>query len=196
MVAPLLLIFAATFYRVALVFGGGAEALGLLNFAPMGALALMGGVYLPRRTGLWLPLLALAASDAVLNGAYYHAPLLSWEMLPRYAALLATGFLGFFLRARPSLGRLLMGGMASSLLFFVVTNTASWWGEPLYSKTVAGWVQALTSGLPGYPSTLWFYKNTLLSDLAFTLFFAVCVRVSAPAAMAVGTPVNAASSGQ
>ena len=47
--------------------------------------------------------------------------------------------------------------------------------EPRYAKTGAGWLQALTSGLPGYPSTLLFFRNTAASDLLFTLLFAACM---------------------
>ncbi|MEI9898517.1 MAG: hypothetical protein WDN28_32850 [Chthoniobacter sp.] len=38
-------------------------------------------------------------------------------------------------------------------------------------------MQAMTSGVPGYPSTFWFYRYTLLSDLFYTLLFAVGMSV-------------------
>ena len=36
----------------------------------------------------------------------------------------------------------------------------------------------MTTGLPGYPSTWWFYRYTLLSDLFFTLLFVGCMAAA------------------
>jgi hypothetical protein len=74
---------------------------------------------------------------------------------------------------------LLLGAcILGSSLFYLVTNTIDWWFDsavpnpvPLYPHTLAGWFQALTIGHPGYPPTILFYRNTLLSDLLFTLLF-------------------------
>ena len=60
---------------------------------------------------------------------------------------------------------------ANSLLFYVVTNSVSWFTEPAYAKTSAGWVQALTVGVPGYPPTWTFLRNSLVSDLLFAGVF-------------------------
>ena len=38
--------------------------------------------------------------------------------------------------------------LLGSIAFYVITNTGDWLLEPLYAKTFAGWVQALTTGLP------------------------------------------------
>ena len=63
------------------------------------------------------------------------------------------------------------------MIFYVVSNTGSWLYEPGYAKTFAGWLQALTIGLPGFPPTWLFLRNTLLGDLFFTLLFAGCFAV-------------------
>ncbi len=178
MVVTFLLILAAAFYRVALALHGGADGNAWLNFAPMGALALCGARFLPGRTGFWMPLAAMGLSDAVLNTWVYHVPFLNWELVPRYGALLLVALLGRMLAKTEttSLLRLMSAAVAGSLIFYAVTNTASWLLDAGYAKTFAGWAQALTTGLPGYPSTLWFYRNTLLSDLVFTLLFGVLMR--------------------
>jgi hypothetical protein len=128
-----------------------------------------------------LPLGMLFISDFVLNIFHYHQPFLTFDILPRYAALGLISGLGFVLRGRAGLVRLLLASFAGSLLFYFITNTGSWLHEPGYAKTAAGWLQALTTGLPGYPSTWWFYRHTLASDLFFTTLFVLCV---APRAMA------------
>jgi hypothetical protein len=63
---------------------------------------------------------------------------------------------------------------ANALLFYVVTNTLAWWANPHYAQSVAGWVQSLTVGRPGFPPTWMFFRNAILADLAFTgVFFGV-----------------------
>ena len=63
--------------------------------------------------------------------------------------------------------------IAGSCLFYLITNTATWISTADYAKTLAGWWQALTIGDPGFPPTLLFFRNTLLSDLFFTALFVI-----------------------
>jgi hypothetical protein len=67
------------------------------------------------------------------------------------------------------------------MLFYFITNTASWLNDPAYGKTLAGWIQALTTGLPNYPSTWEFFRNTLLSGGLFTGLFVAAMKLTAPA---------------
>jgi hypothetical protein len=177
MFAALFLLVVVICYRIASGFLGSGDFHWLHNFAPIAAVALCGAVYLPRRMAVILPLLMLLVSDVVLNLFHYHQPFFTFDILPRYAALGLISLLGFALRGRSSLLRLLAASVVGSLIFFVVTNTGSWLSDPGYSKTAAGWLQAMTTGLPGYPSTWWFYRYTLLSDVFYTLLFAACMAV-------------------
>jgi hypothetical protein len=177
MFASLLLLLVAVVYRVVLGVTGSAHLEGWHNFSPLAAIALCGAVYLPRRLAIALPLVALLISDLFLN-AHYAEPLLTVEMLPRYFALGLCVVLGLAVRRQPALRRLLGASLLGSLAFYVITNTASWIAEPLYAKTAAGWWQALVTGLPGYPPTLVFFRNSLLSDLLFTALFVGCMAVS------------------
>jgi hypothetical protein len=182
MFAALLLLVVVVAYRIVSGFVGADNFAWLHNFAPLGAVALCGAVYLPRRMAAILPLLMLFISDAVLNVCLYpKEPLFTLEILPRYLALALISLLGFALRGRANLGRLLLASVAGSIVFYVVTNTGSWLSNPAYAKTAAGWVQALTTGLPGYAPTWMFYRSTLLSDILFTLVFAACMAVPAKA---------------
>ena len=54
---------------------------------------------------------------------------------------------------------------------YVVTNTIAWMADPGYVKNAAGWFQALTTGLPGYPPTWTFFRNSAASDLLFTALY-------------------------
>jgi hypothetical protein len=179
MFAALFLLVVVVAYRIFSGFIGSADFHWLHNFSPVAAIALCGAVYLPRRLAAILPLAMLLISDLVLNIFHYHQPFFTLDILPRYFALALISALGFALRGRANVLRLLGASFVGSLLFFVITNTGSWLYEPAYARTGAGWLQAMTIGLPGYPSTWWFYRNTLLSDLFFTLLFAGCMAVSA-----------------
>ncbi|MEQ1862306.1 MAG: DUF6580 family putative transport protein [Chthoniobacteraceae bacterium] len=147
------------------------------NFAPLSAIALCGALALPRRVAFALPLVALLATDIILN-RYYGVGMVSLEMLARYAVLAAIAGAGWWLRRNPQALAVLGASALCSVIFYFVTNTASWMGEPAYAKTFAGWAQALTGGLPGYPPTLVFFRNTLLSDVIFTALFLLCTRAA------------------
>ena len=193
MTPAVLLLAVVVAYRVVLGMAGSSSFEWLHNFAPVAAIALCGAVYLPRRAAILLPLGMLFLSDLALNLFHYHEPMLTWQILPRYLALALIGGIGFFLRARQmtKLTPLLVGGVASSVVFYLVTNSASWIADPGYAKTGADWFRAMTTGLPGLPPTWWFYKHTLISDVLFTLLFAFSmaprrssVPATAPAAQA------------
>lgn len=179
MPAAFLLLFTVVIFRVVSGFAGSADFSWMHNVAPVAAVALCGAAYLPRRLAFPLPLAMLLLSDAALNLFHYHQPLLTVEILPRYVALALIAGLGFALRGHARVGTLLAASCVGSLLFYVISNTGSWLYEPGYAKTFAGWLQALTIGLPGYPPTWWFYRQTLLGDLFFTLLFAGCMTLQA-----------------
>lgn len=147
------------------------------NFAPLSAIALCGAFVLPRRIAFILPLVALFATDLVLNH-YYEVPLVSTAMIARYGALALIAAAGWWLRNRPQALTVLGTSALCSVGFYFVTNTASWITERGYVKTFEGWAQALTGGLPGYPPTLTFFRNTVLSDVLFTGLFVVCLYLS------------------
>ena len=177
MFAAFVLLVVVIAYRVASGFLGSGDFAWMHNVAPVAAVALCAAIYLPRRWAVALPLAMLVASDVILNVFHYHKPLLTSEILPRYAALALISTIGFTLRRRAGLRNIIAASLAGSLIFYVVTNTGSWIGEPGYTKDFAGWLQALTTGLPGYPPTWWFYRHTLLGDLCFTLLFVGCMAL-------------------
>lgn len=162
----------------------------LPNFSPMAALCLCGAAYLPRRFALALPFVALLGTDLVLN-AHYGFPLFTVEFLGKTVAFAVVAALGWSLRknARPSV--ILPAVLGGSLFFYIATNTASWLYEPGYAKSIAGWLQALTTGLPGFAPTWVFYRNTLSGDLLFAALFLACMHWSAKTATAPA-PVEAA----
>jgi hypothetical protein len=81
---------------------------------------------------------------------------------------------------------MLPASLATSVIFYGITNAFSWLTDPGYAKNFAGLVQAVTVGLPQYGATpSWmFFRNSLLSDLAFTAVFVLLMRVQSPRASA------------
>lgn len=189
MIPAFLLVLVAVVYRIAtgiLVQSG--SATWLSNFAPLAAIALCSAVFFPPKLKFTVPLLALLVSDIVLN-AYYGARFFDPLILGRYLALIAVVCLGLLMQNRASLKTLLPASLAGSTIFYFITNAFSWLSDPGYMKNFAGFIQALTVGLPGYAPTWLFFRNSLVSDLAFTALFVLAVRYGRSAERArAGSP--------
>jgi hypothetical protein len=176
MLAPLALIVVAVLYRVILGIAESGNMQALHNFAPLSAIAFCGAMYLPRRFAFVLPMGILLLSDLALNVLHYHVPFWTWQIVPHYLALALIIGLGWVVRSHPTFLRVIGGAIAGSIIFYLITNTGSWIAEPAYAKTFQGWLQALTTGLPGLPPTSSFFRHTLLSDVFFTSLFYACMH--------------------
>jgi hypothetical protein len=177
MIPALLLILSAIAYRIVTGLLAQPGSIGLLNFAPLAAIALCAAAYFPAKYKFTVPMIALLISDVVLN-IHYGFSLLSPFVLSHYLGFALVGCLGLLLQNRRSMKTLLPASIAGSLIFYIVTNSVSWFFDPGYVKNFTGLVQALTVGLPAYSATpTWmFFRNTLLGDLFFTLLFVVCMN--------------------
>ena len=177
MIPAFFLILAAAAYRIVTGLAIHSGTTWLSNFAPFTAIALCGAVYFPPKYKFTVPLAALFISDIVLN-VHYNAPLLVPLMICRYCALGLIGWLGLIIAKQGSLKTLLPASLAGSTLFYIITNAFSWLTDPGYAKNFAGLIQALTIGLPQYSATpSWmFFRNSLISDLLFTLLFVLCMN--------------------
>jgi hypothetical protein len=148
------------------------------NFSAFYGLAFCAGAFFPRQIKWWLPLDTMLITDILLNAFYYHQPVLSIYMLVKTLAFVVIVGLGCFFSVRMSWIKLLGGGLLGAILFYFITNTASWLYNPEYAKTLNGWIQALTSGTPNYPPTWTFFRNTLLSGGLFTGLFAGAMKLT------------------
>ena len=143
----------------------------LYNIAPISALAFCAAAFRGDRR-LWLvPFVALFLSDLLLDA--YHATqtglVWTWrESLLRAVAICPALAFGVWSRAWSTRFAWVLGSLAGSAVFYLITNSAAWWLDPFYVKSTGGWWQALTIGHPEFPPTWWFFRNTLLGDLAFT----------------------------
>lgn len=178
MIPAFLLVFSVAAYRITtglLIHSG---AIWLSNFTPLAAIALCSAAYFPKKYKFSVPLVTLFISDAVINFSY-GAPLLDSQILVRYVALAVLGFAGLLLQNRAWLKTLLPASIVGSIFFYGATNAFSWLSDPGYTKNLAGLIQALTIGLPSYSATpSWmFLRNSLISDLLFTLLFVLSINL-------------------
>ena len=148
------------------------------NFSAFNARAVCGCLYFRGQTAWWLPLGTLAVTDILLNAFYYHEPVLSAYMLVKTLSLVGLVVLGRLFSPRMAWVKLVCGGLLGAVVFYLITNTASWLYNPAYAKTLTGWLQSLTTGIPGYPPTWTFFRNTLLSGGLFTGLFVGAMKLT------------------
>lgn len=159
-----------------------------LGFSAAYALAFCAGVYFRGPAAWWMPLGVLVLTDAALSVFSYHVNPLRPELLLNYAIYAGLIALGRWIGKSAPLWKLLVGGTLGALVFYILTNTLSWLQDPAYPRTIAGWIQALFTGLPGYPPSWEFFRNTLLGGALFTALFAGAAKATeeSPAEKAAG----------
>lgn len=146
------------------------------------AIMFCAGLYFPARLAWTVPLATLFVSDLLISLFAYPSTQMTagqyfWTMCPNYVAYVAILGLGRVFKARQSWLTLTCGGMLGALIFYFISNTASWLSMPEYTKDLIGWIKALTTGLPGYPSTIDFFRNSLMSGGLFTGLFVGAVKL-------------------
>jgi Family of unknown function (DUF6580) len=149
------------------------------DFSAAYAFAFCAGAYFAGAMAWWLPLGAMVVTDVVLNVFYYHVAPFGSYLLLNYAVYAALIGLGKWFGQRAPFLKLLLGGLLGAVLFYLVTNTLAWLQDPGYAKTVAGWIQALTTGHPNVHPTTWqLFRNTLLSGGLFTALFVGAAKLA------------------
>jgi hypothetical protein len=152
------------------------------NFSVAYAFAFCAGTYFAGRMAWWLPLGTMLVTDVALNVFYYHTAPFGFYLLLNYGLYAVLIALGKWFGKRASFLKLLLGGMFGAVIFYLVSNTLAWLQDPVYARTLAGWIQALTTGrLDVHPTTWEMFRNTLLSGGLFTALFVGAEKLTAPA---------------
>lgn len=163
MILAILMVLAAGVFRLA------GHEFHWWNIAPVGAMALLGGMYMGRRYALWVPLAVLAVTDILLN-VWMGYPMIYWPRAFDYGAFMLIGLLGLWARDRKV--NLKIGAVIGTpFLFFLISNFAVWlFGLSLanapYAKTFSGLMDCYAAGLP-------FLRGTIIGDWGFMALFAV-----------------------
>ncbi|MCL6678216.1 hypothetical protein LZ519_02635 [Sphingomonas sp. RG327] len=125
------------------------------NFSPIAAMALFSGAYMPRRlTAFVAPFAALLISDALLGGFY---PGMNFV----YLSFGLTVLIGWLVARQKTAVTIGAAAVASSVMFFVLTNFGMWLFSGIYPLTREGLVACYVAAIP-------FFQNTLAGDLTFT----------------------------
>jgi hypothetical protein len=140
------------------------------NFAPVGAIALFGAAHFRKTWAAFLvPLAAMLVSDAALqvttglglySGWLAHSTGFHRGMWVVYGTIALVTAVGLLLRKRKPFWAVAGCVLASSALFFVITNFAVWADGTLYPKTPDGLLLCYTAAIP-------FFHWTLLGDAFF-----------------------------
>lgn len=138
------------------------------NFSPMAAVAFCGGFLLPGWMAWCVPLGVLFVSDLLL-AAFLGYPAFGLGQTAAWLSLALIVGIGRAMSARSihSLVGIFSGIFAGGILFYVITNAVCWLTVPAYPRGIAGLWMSLTTGLPGYPPSWLFFRNSLVSDFLF-----------------------------
>jgi hypothetical protein len=154
------------------------------NVTPTAALALFAGFLFAQRRAAWLvPVVILAVSNAWLERPYNHAG----EMLAVYGSFLIPVALGGLVRRRFTAARVASCALASSVLFFLITNFAVW----LYRRGDA-YADSFAGLLACYEAGLLFFRWMLAGDLFFAAvtFGTYALATSSVLRRAIRVPVR------
>jgi len=148
------------------------------NFSAAHALLFCAAFWLPGWMGWVLPLATIIVTDILLNIFHYNMPVMVPELVVNWMILGLFVVLAKWLARHRSYGGVFLGTLIGALLFYLVSNTVSWLVNPAYAKTIVGWIQALTVGLPGFPPTWVFGLKSLLGTGLFTGLFTGAMKWS------------------
>jgi hypothetical protein len=137
------------------------------NFTPIAAMALFAGTYFDRKYFAFaIPIAAMFISDLVIG---LHA-----NMPAVYFSFAITVLIGMAIRNKVNVGSVVLASFSSSVIFFLITNFASWVASPFYPQTAAGLMQCYAAGLMFFQDTTYglsFFMNDLLGTTFFSAVF-------------------------
>ena len=127
------------------------------NVGVITALAIFSATYLPTKRAIAVPLVVRFISDAIIG--FFSWPL----MIAVYASHMSGILFGLWIKKASDSSRwlkILSSGIASALIFFLVTNFAFLYPE--YPHNVAGIIQSYVSALP-------FLRGTIIGDIGYVV---------------------------
>lgn len=130
-----------------------------MNFAPVTAIALFAGVYLDKKYAFIVPLAAYILSDIFLG--FYSG--IEWV----YGTMMVIALIGLWLKKRvesgstgKKIGYIAGTTLASSIIFFILTNFGVWTSGMFYEMSFKGLIDCYVAAIP-------FFRNSLAGDLFY-----------------------------
>jgi hypothetical protein len=137
------------------------------NFSPLGAIGLLGAAYFSEKWEAFLiPISATWLSDLFINNVVYaqYYPQFTWfyqGFCWQYGGYLLITLAGIFIFGKINLQRVAIGALASTAIFFLVSNFGCWIGSTTYPQNLGGLMTCYAAGIP-------FLKGTLFGDLFYS----------------------------
>jgi hypothetical protein len=136
------------------------------NFSPLGAIALFGAAHFSKKwQAIAIPLLATWLSDLFINNVIYAKQFSTFTWFYegfywQYASYTLIAVAAFIILRKVNTKNVLVGALASTLIFFLVTNFGYWISYQTYPHNFTGLLASYTAAIP-------FVKGTLMSDLFY-----------------------------
>ena len=125
---------------------------GIDNFNPIMAIALFGGAYISnKKLAFLIPISAMLISDIFIG---FHS-----LAIVVYGGFAIGVLIGFILKKRIQLGRIVLSSLACSIIFFIITNFGFW--LVYLPLNMEGLAKAYIDAIP-------FFRNSLIGDLVYT----------------------------
>jgi uncharacterized membrane protein len=109
-------------------------------------------VYLKKTQAFLLPLILFAVTDIILG--FHSTMVFTWGSVVLIAAI------GLWVKKDKNFRTVLGGGLASAVLFFIVTNFGVWLVSGMYPLTLAGLSECFVLAIP-------FFRNMLLGTFVY-----------------------------
>lgn len=148
----------------------------LPNFSPLAGAALFSGAKFDKKSAIFTTLTTLAVSDYLLlyinpfakqifnfHRIYPITAMFHSTTLFVWSSFIFAALSGFWLKKRKSPNYIIVGSMAASLQFFLITNFGVW-ATGMYNRGLDGLMQSYIMGLP-------FLKWTIAGDFFYTTLF-------------------------
>lgn len=150
--------------------------LGMPNFQPIGAIALLAGaMFATQGKRFSIPLGAMLLSDLALAAISpeFKSYLGNISMIAVYGAFALTVLIGKTVLSKNKSGlSILKASILSGIAFFLITNFAAWLDpiHGMYSKDFVGLIQCYAAGLAFYKNDVMsnFFLNGVVSTFIFT----------------------------
>ncbi len=188
---PVLLLFCSVLiFRLVPALAGGELERTMTGISPLFAFALCGGLFFPRKWALPLSVGLVLLPHFIINATK------GFPVIHPYAAVIVACVVlsviaGIAVRKKATLARVVGLSVLSTVLFHLLSNTVSFFMDPGYTRTLSGWFQAQTTGLPEFQPQTWVFSlKQLLADAGFTalFYFAMRARPAAPAPVPAAAP--------
>ena len=136
------------------------------NFSPLGAIGVFGVAHFSKKwLGILIPITATWLSDLFINNVIYAKYTTSFVWFYdgfywQYGSYILIAIAAIFIVKKVNVQNVFAGALASSAIFFLVSNFGVWISSTSYPHTFSGLMTCYAAGIP-------FIKGTILGDLFY-----------------------------